>query len=161
MEIDWIRPIRTVSRHNKRSRSSVERGTWVRERNAGRLTSSGEAPPTDLEPWIPKNKYDLYIINTQECNYSPPKMAGNTNIEQDWFDHIQTHLGKGYVKLCYISLFYIRIIVCIRREHYYKVTEIESSHVATGIGEYDISSFTRNDESTVSSMTNEWVTVNR
>lgn len=98
-------------------------GTW----NVGEA-----APPDNLEDWIPKDRYDVYVIGTQECEYPPKK--GNVNAEADWFDILTSHLGTNYVKVAGLSLLSIREIVFIRREHFYKLSDIETATVATGIG---------------------------
>ncbi len=93
----------------------------------------GEAvPPDNLEPWIPREKYDIYVICTQECEYLPRK--GFASCEEDWYGAITAHLGKNYIKLSSASLLSIRMVVFIRREHFYKITYVENDTVATGIG---------------------------
>lgn len=93
----------------------------------------GEAsPPSNLDDWIPKHKYDLYCISTQECEYAPEK--GHLNCESAWFGHVTTHLGSNYIKIAGLSLLSIRMIVLIKRDYFYNVSQLETATVATGIG---------------------------
>lgn len=84
-----------------------------------------------LEYWIP-NGFDLYVINTQECEYSPRK--GFKDCEKDWFDVVTCHMGIEYVKLAGLSLIGIRLVVLVRREHFYKISQLKTDTMATGIG---------------------------
>jgi hypothetical protein len=53
----------------------------------------GEAPPPDnIESWIPKEKHDIYVISTQECEYPPRR--GVNSCEADWFDCVTSYLGN-------------------------------------------------------------------
>ena len=98
-------------------------GTW----NMGEA-----APPENIETWIPKDKHDIYVISTQECEYPPRR--GLNSCETDWFDCLTTHLGKNYIKLSGLSLLSIRLVIFIRRDHFYKISYLEQDTVATGIG---------------------------
>jgi Endonuclease/Exonuclease/phosphatase family 2 len=84
-----------------------------------------------LDPWIPRNGYDIYAISSQECEYAARDPF--EECESDWFGLIQSHLGSNYVKLAGLSLWTIRLIVLIRRDHYYAVSHIQRGTEATGI----------------------------
>lgn len=100
----------------------------------------GEAtPPSDnLESWIPKDRYDIYVINTQESQYIPKSRTGNntnnSSCQSDWFDAVISHLGKNYIKIAGLSLLSIFLIVLVKREHFYRITQVETGSFATGIG---------------------------
>lgn len=63
----------------------------------------GDAPPpSELDSWIPRSGFDLYVIGTQECSYTPKGMedADNpTGCEADWFGRIQNYLGTDYIRV--------------------------------------------------------------
>jgi ankyrin repeat protein len=89
------------------------------------------APPDDLRTWIPQRGFDLYCVAAQEAEYSPrPPFEGT---EADWFGHLQQHLGPRYIKLAGVSLWTIRIVVLVAREHYYKISNLSIGTEATGI----------------------------
>lgn len=84
----------------------------------------------DLEPWIPRNMYDLYAIGVQECEYKPP----SGKCEAHWFSQLQEHLGEGYVRVSGGSLWSIRILVMVRAELQDQLSDIQITSEATGIG---------------------------
>ncbi|KAL6064788.1 inositol polyphosphate 5-phosphatase [Balamuthia mandrillaris] len=92
----------------------------------------GDAPPpSSLSAWIPREKFDIYAIAVEECKY-PPRL-GHSSCEADWFNCIQSHLGPNYIKMAGLSLLSIRLIIMVKREHYYKIANIEKEKEATGI----------------------------
>ncbi|KAF2076071.1 hypothetical protein CYY_002635 [Polysphondylium violaceum] len=94
----------------------------------------GDAPPpSDLNSWIPKDKYDLYILGVQECEYSPRERRYE-QCQDDWFGTLATHLGHNYYKVEGTSLVKMRIVVFARKEHYYTINYIEKTSIPTGIG---------------------------
>eukprot|EP01103_Thecamoeba_quadrilineata_P015720 TRINITY_DN5053_c0_g2_i1.p1 TRINITY_DN5053_c0_g2~~TRINITY_DN5053_c0_g2_i1.p1 ORF type:complete len:949 (-),score=163.09 TRINITY_DN5053_c0_g2_i1:150-2996(-) len=97
-------------------------GTW----NIGET-----APPNNLESWVPREKYDVYAIGVQECEYIP--RHGYNTPEADWFGQLKEHLGENFIKVAGVSLGQIRLIVFSRREHYYCITHIKKGTEATGI----------------------------
>lgn len=112
-----------LTRHNdlREEEISVFIGTW----------NMGEAPPppntADLSQWIKKD-YDVYAIGTQECVYDPDKqeegdrdVSANEGCEADWFRRIDSCLGEDYVKVCGLSLKFMRLIVLVHQKHRFKV----------------------------------------
>jgi Endonuclease/Exonuclease/phosphatase family 2 len=99
---------------------SVFVGTW----------NVGNAAPSDLTPWL-ESGHDIYAVSVQECEYAP--RTGYSNCESDIFAAIQSAVGPGYVQLEGLSLLYIRLIVLVKREHYYRVTNLHKGKEATGI----------------------------
>eukprot|EP00027_Filamoeba_sp_ATCC50430_P011623 CAMPEP_0168544018 /NCGR_PEP_ID=MMETSP0413-20121227/2200_1 /TAXON_ID=136452 /ORGANISM="Filamoeba nolandi, Strain NC-AS-23-1" /LENGTH=589 /DNA_ID=CAMNT_0008574019 /DNA_START=61 /DNA_END=1828 /DNA_ORIENTATION=+ len=103
-------------------------GSW----NMGEAT-----PPDNLESWIPRERYDVYVINTQESQYIPKSLQAtpnNNSCQSDWFDSVMSHLGKNYIKIAGLSLLSIFMIVLVKREHFYRITQVETGSFATGIG---------------------------
>ena len=79
-------------------------------------------PPTNLEAWIPRGRFDLYAIGMQE---SPGQ-----NIQL-----IINYMGDDYVSIKDEVMGVIRIIVLIRKSmvQYVQRDSVESFHVASGI----------------------------
>lgn len=101
-------------------------GTW----------NMGDAQPDysnveALENWMPKEKYDMYVVSTQESEYTP--RPGYISSEEDLWSYFRTHLGDNYIKLANISLQHIRLACFVRRNHYYKICRVKVGTVATGI----------------------------
>ncbi|EGC31877.1 hypothetical protein DICPUDRAFT_156222 [Dictyostelium purpureum] len=96
----------------------------------------GDAPPPydeeTLSTWIPKNKYDLYVIGVQECEYTPRKQF--QECQDDWFYTLASHLGHSYYRVEGTSLVKMRIVIFAKKEHYYKINYIEKKTIGTGIG---------------------------
>jgi len=83
----------------------------------------GNNPPAkNLNPWIPKGRYDLYAIGMQE---SPGE-----NIKL-----IKEHLNDDYVSIKDEVMGVIRLIVLVRKTmvQYIHRNSVESFHVASGI----------------------------
>eukprot|EP00005_Dracoamoeba_jomungandri_P002552 CAMPEP_0174256092 /NCGR_PEP_ID=MMETSP0439-20130205/5350_1 /TAXON_ID=0 /ORGANISM="Stereomyxa ramosa, Strain Chinc5" /LENGTH=941 /DNA_ID=CAMNT_0015338551 /DNA_START=472 /DNA_END=3293 /DNA_ORIENTATION=+ len=97
-------------------------GTW----------NMGDAPPPydKLSLWIPPSMYDLYVISTQESTYH----TEDSSPESDWINAIKHLLGDEYVTIATMSLLAIRLVVFVKREHFYKISEIHKGTEATGIG---------------------------
>eukprot|EP00467_Chlorarachnion_reptans_P002101 CAMPEP_0114496092 /NCGR_PEP_ID=MMETSP0109-20121206/5582_1 /TAXON_ID=29199 /ORGANISM="Chlorarachnion reptans, Strain CCCM449" /LENGTH=542 /DNA_ID=CAMNT_0001673335 /DNA_START=405 /DNA_END=2033 /DNA_ORIENTATION=+ len=98
-------------------------GTW----NVGNAP-----PPADLSPWIPKNKYTLYVIGTQECKYK--WREGYENCSEDWLATLASHFGSKYARLMYKSLGQMRIAIFCNRDYLNDFFSIETATEATGIG---------------------------
>ncbi|KNC51516.1 inositol 5-phosphatase 1 [Thecamonas trahens ATCC 50062] len=97
----------------------------------GTMNMGDAACTDDLEPWIPRNTYDVYAIGVQECEYKP---ANGGKTEAHWFSQVETHLGSGYVRVSGGSLWSIRIIVLIRAELREFLSDVAINSEATGIG---------------------------
>lgn len=101
-------------------------GTW----------NMGDAQPDynnheALENWMPKEKYDIYVVSTQESEYTP--RPGYISSEEDLWSYLRTHLGDNYIKLANVSLQHIRLACFVRRNHYYKICKVKVGTVATGL----------------------------
>ena len=104
----------------------------------------GDAPPPadpeEMGRWIPLDGFDLYAIGTQECMYKP-KSAGTeetpealgSSCEADWFARIQSLLGNDFIRVCGLSLMGIRLIVLVRRTHWFKISNVQKGTEACGI----------------------------
>lgn len=98
-------------------------GTW----NVGNA-----APPADLSPWIPKDRYEVYAIGAQECKYSA--RSGYSSCEEDWFSTLTKHFGDKYVLLKSKSLGQMRLGVYCRASIRDRFMNVEVATEATGIG---------------------------
>lgn len=101
-------------------------GTW----------NMGDAQPEynnhqALENWMPKEKYDFYVVSTQESEYTPRN--GYISPEEDLWSLFRNHLGDNYIKLANVSLQHIRLACFVRRNHYYKICKVKVGTVATGL----------------------------
>jgi hypothetical protein len=98
-------------------------GTW----NVGNAP-----PPDDLTPWIPLYAAEIYVIGTQECNYTPRRDIKTCKV--DWQMCLTRHFGRDYTMVKYHSLWEIRIAVFVRNSIHPSVTSIQAFSEATGIG---------------------------
>ena len=94
---------------------------------------AGKTPPEDLGPLLPKNKFHVYAIATQECERSIAKSAFIVS-KKKWEGGIAAALGESYEMLRSHTLQAIHIAIFIRKELLPMVTEINSAAQATGIG---------------------------
>eukprot|EP01125_Pyxidicula_operculata_P001203 TRINITY_DN11141_c0_g1_i1.p1 TRINITY_DN11141_c0_g1~~TRINITY_DN11141_c0_g1_i1.p1 ORF type:complete len:1159 (-),score=245.47 TRINITY_DN11141_c0_g1_i1:389-3640(-) len=83
-----------------------------------------------IDQWLPRG-YDIYAISFQEASYNP--RPGFASCEDDLFSWIGNYLGDDYLKLAGTSLMNIRVVIFLKRPHYYKVTNLRYATVATGI----------------------------
>jgi hypothetical protein len=101
---------------------SIFVGTW----------NIGDAqPPKDLSAWMLPG-FDIYAISVQECEYAVPD--GVTS-EGHWFLNVSNYLGHAYVKIAYLSLMSIRLLVMVKRELYFMISDVTSKE-ATGFKKY-------------------------
>lgn len=96
----------------------------------------GDAPPDfsndmAMENWMPRNKFDLYVVSLQESEYTP--RSGYLTAEDDCFSFIRLHLGDNYLKLAGASLQHIRLVCFVSRDHYHKISGVKTATVATGL----------------------------
>mmetsp|Transcript_1378 Transcript_1378/g.2324 ORF Transcript_1378/g.2324 Transcript_1378/m.2324 type:complete len:619 (+) Transcript_1378:71-1927(+) len=98
-------------------------GTW----NVGNA-----APPSDLSAWIPKDKYTLYAIGSQECKYK--EREGFDSCEKDWNATLAAHLGSNYVQLKAKSLGQMRLNLFAKKTEAKKFMDFKVASEATGIG---------------------------
>jgi len=94
---------------------------WV-----GSFNLCGSPPPrgTDgMESWLPRGKFDIYAIGTQECSYQKK--------EDEWFSHITDYLGKDYLQLAVMHMWDMNIIVLCKKKNLLKITNVEGSTKAT------------------------------
>lgn len=99
-------------------------GTW----NMG-----NSAPPEDLSAWLPKSgNYDLYAVGLQESKYAPRR--GFSNSEKDFRNQMSNHLGNQYRLVSSCSMWEIRLFVYAKKELLPKISRVEISTEATGVG---------------------------
>ena len=93
---------------------------WV-----GTFNLSGAAPPqfSEMSKWVPKDKFDIYAIATQETSY---QREG-----KDWIHYVQDFMGPGYLPLAHMELWDLHLIVMTRKKNILKITNIEGSSKAT------------------------------
>jgi len=103
---------------------SLFMGTW----------NVGNTPPVvdNFEPWIPKNKYDLYVIGVQECQYD--QRHPYTTCDEDWFTSLSNHIGDEYEVLEATSMWQIRSAVYVRKSLSKTISTLDKSREPTGIG---------------------------
>ena len=92
----------------------------------GTFNLSGHHPPrnpAELGQWMPKDKYDIYAVAVQEASYRKE--------ESEWFEFIQSYLGKDYLSLASMNLWDTLLIVLCRKKHLLKITNVEGSTKAT------------------------------
>ncbi|EGG17143.1 inositol 5-phosphatase [Cavenderia fasciculata] len=67
-------------------------------------------------------------------SHTPPSSSGSqTDCAEHWFQMLSNHLGHNYFKLQSISLVKMRLVVFVKKEHYYKINHIERESEATGV----------------------------
>jgi hypothetical protein len=96
----------------------------------------GDAPPEfnneqGMENWMPRNKFDFYVLGLQESEYTP--RSGYLTAEDDFFSFMRVHLGDNYLKLAGVSLQHIRLVCFVSRDHYHKISSVKTATVATGL----------------------------
>ena len=93
----------------------------------------GDAPPPDsLEAFIdPAENYDLVCVCAQEAEYKARN--GAQSCEEDWFRCVERCLGSKYVRVAGYSLWSIRVVVLVRKDHRDTVSNIKFTREATGI----------------------------
>eukprot|EP00659_Diplonema_papillatum_P009259 gene9259-14345_t len=92
----------------------------------GTFNMCGAPPPknaSELSKWMPRGKYDLYAVGTQECSWQKE--------EGEWFAFVQSYLGKEYLTLASMQLWDITVIVLCRKRCLLKITNVEGSTKAT------------------------------
>jgi len=107
----------------KQRNFSVFVGTW----NVG-----NKPPPADLSPWIPGNKYDIYVIGTQECDY---KLDLGKTVQQDFQESLATAIGSAddYKVISSHNLWQMRIYIFARVGIAKHLTNVKSHTEGTGI----------------------------
>eukprot|EP00760_Papus_ankaliazontas_P020093 PhM_4_TR18100/c2_g1_i1/m.57096 len=92
----------------------------------GTFNLSGATPPknpAEMGKWIPKDKYEIYAIAVQEASYQRE--------ENEWFQYIQSFLGKEYLTLANMNLWDTYLIVLTKKKNLLKITNVEGSTKAT------------------------------
>ena len=90
------------------------------------------APPSDLSPLLPLGLADIYIVNTQECQYSPRQDL--KSCKTDWMCCLLSHFGSQYTLVKYWCLWEMRLAVFVRAGLVKAVSGVAAQTVATGIG---------------------------
>ena len=88
----------------------------------GSWNFGNNVPPSNLEPWIPRGRFDLYAIGMQESPGENIKLIIN-------------YMGDEYVSIKDEVMGVIRLIVLIRKSmvQFVAPDSVESFHVASGI----------------------------
>ena len=90
------------------------------------------APPSDLSPLLPLGLADVYVVNTQECQYSPRQDL--KSCKTDWLCCLLSHFGSHYALVKYWCLWEMRLAVFVRSGLAKAVSGVAAQTVATGIG---------------------------
>ena len=90
------------------------------------------APPSDLSPLLPLGLADIYVVNTQECQYSPRQDL--KSCKMDWLCCLLSHFGSHYSLVKYWCLWEMRLAVFVRAGLVKAVSGVAAQTVATGIG---------------------------
>ena len=92
---------------------------WVGTHNLG------EKPPplksADLEKWIPKTGYDLYVVTVHEATYQ--------RRPDEWYKLIARHLGKGYASIASIEIANTMLTIFSAKRHIHKLANVQGSKV--------------------------------
>lgn len=102
---------------------SIFAGTW----NLGNCP-----PPVNLCEWI-RPGYDIYVISSQECKYTPP--TGFHSFAEHWFFCVGQCLPECSV-VCTRSMWKTHIICLASHRVRSHIHRVESSSEATGVGHF-------------------------
>eukprot|EP00937_MAST-01D_sp_MAST-1D-sp2_P000069 g69.t1 len=93
----------------------------------------GQAPPEDLTTLLPRRKFHIYVVGTEECERS---IAVSVIFQRKkaWEAKLRTTLGSEYCMLMSHTLQAIHLIVYVHQALVPLIDNIESSAVAAGIG---------------------------
>eukprot|EP01006_Ploeotia_vitrea_P051446 TRINITY_DN67561_c7_g1_i1.p1 TRINITY_DN67561_c7_g1~~TRINITY_DN67561_c7_g1_i1.p1 ORF type:complete len:989 (+),score=558.98 TRINITY_DN67561_c7_g1_i1:3-2969(+) len=94
----------------------------------------GKPPPDDLSTFIPPDKFDMYVLGTEECENSIQK-SFVFNSKDKWVRTLLELLGDSYVVVAESNLVALHVIVLIRVELAHEVWGVESVSVATGFAD--------------------------
>lgn len=99
-------------------------GTW----NVG-----NDTPSDNIEKWIPKDpELVMYVIGFQEAEYPPRKPHGTC--AADLMSCLRQCIGSDYECIHFLSLWAIRLVIFIRKDWFFDVSNLSSTIVRTGIG---------------------------
>jgi len=92
----------------------------------------GNAQTGDLSDWIPKDKYPVYVIGAQECEYKARE--GCKTCMDDWVKYLSEAIGEKAKLLKCKSLGQMRLAIFCTDDARGNITNIISRKEATGIG---------------------------
>lgn len=115
---------------------------WLRERKKLSIRTvtwnlCARAPPSIEETsanLLPKNKYHMYVIGTEECERSIAQSALNPSKKQ-WEKYLSEVLGSNYVPIKAHTLQAIHIMVFAHKSIAHLCSEVTSGAVATGVAD--------------------------
>eukprot|EP00002_Diphylleia_rotans_P032163 TRINITY_DN6732_c0_g1_i2.p1 TRINITY_DN6732_c0_g1~~TRINITY_DN6732_c0_g1_i2.p1 ORF type:complete len:590 (+),score=131.69 TRINITY_DN6732_c0_g1_i2:58-1827(+) len=93
----------------------------------------GQLPSSNLAGVIPRNKYHIYAIGTQECERSIQKSLV-VESKKKWEQVLGGHMGPNYELIQNNTLAAIHLALYAHKSVFPYVKDIRSARVATGIG---------------------------
>jgi len=132
---DWFSLIKMVIDHYNffmKEKSTIDQvSNWPARKLKifiGSWNVGNAFPPDDLSPWLPKDGigYDIIAVGVQECKYGTKETV-------DWFDRVESVIGKDFFTIAKEDLCEIRNIVLAKNELYSFIKDVEFHTVASGI----------------------------
>lgn len=118
----------------KRNKFKVDKNEDVIKVFCGTWNLHGKSAPADLSDFIPTEKYDIYVIGTEECSRSIQASVILPS-KAKWVAALTAHMGSNYSKIADETLAAIHIIAFVRNELMLHIHNPETNTVATGIGD--------------------------
>lgn len=112
----------------------IKEGEKVLTVFAGTWNLHAKPPPNDLSLWLPKDKFDIVVIGTEECEKSIQASIVFSGKEK-WTNTLTQHLGPSYLEITQSTLAATHIIAFCKQEVWPKISQIDQDDVATGIGD--------------------------
>lgn len=115
---------------------------WLRENKKLSIRAvtwnlCARAPPSVEETGanlLPKNKYHIYVIGTEECERSIAQSALNPS-KKMWEKYLSEVLGENYMPIKAHTLQAIHIMVFVHKSIAHLCSEVTSGAVATGVAD--------------------------
>ena len=95
----------------------------------------GSKPTQDeMNLLLPKDKkYDLYIVNTQECLKGIGASIIGSSPKEDWQKILVDYFGDDYINVAYDSLASFQLSIFAHKDIYKDITDVKRGTISTGI----------------------------